>query len=358
MPDMDIASMDLAKGLKVSNFNVPPMLIDVVLKNPPTDLQKALKDDKLVIQKIIMASYGVLNKAKADFQSAATELDATFAKKPPVDEKEAVDRAKTLNVLCRQIADAQGKAATQAAEDEWKTQVRKKKNLSKYDGLFAARMTLGVISVAVSALHTALTFGATSAIAIATSAATIAGMCSDIHNHCRDMAKTEEDIIDTDKVLAKAWTNDKATAGKVGRELAAALGVPLVKSIGGLGTLLTEYSAKNARKDKLGDDLYKKAKELMKKIAAARKDVGPAMQKKLDAVGKQVDALLDRVGDLSKTSQAADRFAKSYGARYDIYRAMEGAKLGAAAEGTGLLVIAEGIVSASVSIVQVAAKLA
>ena len=125
MSDIEVTSIDLAQGLKVKNIVVPLMVVNVVLKNAPAGLIKAVKDDKVIIQKIAMAAFKALNKAKKDFQDAAVELDASYEKNLPADVKEAEERAKTLNTTCRQIAEAQSKTATGAAEDEWKTQVKK-----------------------------------------------------------------------------------------------------------------------------------------------------------------------------------------------------------------------------------------
>lgn len=358
MPDIDVTSIDLAQGLKVKNITVPPMNVDVVLKNAPAELQKALRDDKIIIQEIAMAAFDVLNKAKNAFQDAARELDASYEKKPPADMREAEDRVKTLNTVCKQIADAQGKAATKAAEDEWATQARKNKQLTKYDGLFALRIVLGVVAVAASLAHTIMSFGATSAVAIVSIAKTCASMGADIYNHCREMAKTEDDIIDSDKTVAAVWTDPKLTAGKVGRELAAALGAPVVKSIGGLQNLLTEYDAKNARKDKLADQLYDKAKNLMKTIKDASAEVGPEMQKKLKVLGAKTDDLLDRVGELSAAGKDSDAFSATYRARLKIYEAMRGAALGKAAKATGIAVLAGGAASTASTLVQIATALA
>jgi hypothetical protein len=72
------------------------------------------------------------------------------------------------------------------------------------------------------------------AITIIGATKTVAGMASDIYTFSRDIPKTENDIIGIDAALAKRWTDGKLTAGKVGDELAAALGMPFIKSIGGL----------------------------------------------------------------------------------------------------------------------------
>ncbi len=358
MPDIEVTSVDLAQGLKVKNIEVPSMVIDVVLKNPPSDLQKALKDDKVILQKIVMAAVDVLSDAKKAFQEGASKLDASYAKDPPSDMKEAEDRVKTFNNTCKQICDAQGKAAVQAAEAQWTAQTRKNKALAKYDGLFAMRVVLGVVSVAASVAHTIMTFGASSAVAILSIAKTCASMVTDIYNHCRDMEKAETDIINTDAALAKDWTDSKKTSGKVGKELAAALGVPFVKSIGGLEKLLTEYDGKNAKKDKLADQLYTKAKALMKSIKDAGEDAPADVQKKLKTMGTKADDLLDQIGKLSAAGKSNELFSETYRARLKVYQEMEGAKLGKTAAVTGIAVIAGGAAATADTIVEIAKALA
>ena len=358
MADLDITSVDLSAGLKLKNLVVPPMEIEVVYKNPPSDLIKAVKADRVIVQKLAGAVFDALKKARSDFAAAAQELDASYTKKPPEDMKEAEDRAHTLTVVCKQIAEVQKGVAVKAAADEWKTQAKKNKELTKYDGLFAVRLSLGVVGVAASVTHSVMSFGASSAVAIVSVAKTVVAMAKDIHNHCREMASTEKDIIDTDEVLAKTWVDTTKSAPKVARELATALGVPFVKSVGGLGNLLTEYDAKNARRDKLAEGLYAKAKELMKKIDETSKKAGPEMRKKLDGLGKKVTDLLDKVGEIVASSKLCDGFAKTYRARLDIYRKMEGKGLGGTAKATGVAVLAAGAAATADTIVSIAQALA
>jgi hypothetical protein len=242
--------------------------------------------------------------------------------------------------------------------DEWATQQKKNKALREYDGFFAARLVLGLIAIGASVVHTVMTFGASSAIAIVSIAKTVVAMGLDIQNHCRDMAKTEADIIKADDVLAKTWKNGTKSGGKVGRELAAALGVPFVKSIGGFGTLLKEYDAKNGRRGKLADDLWKKAKELMAKIAETSSKAGPEMKKKLTSLGAKVTDLLNQVGEIVSASTECDAFSASYHAHYDTYKAFEGKALSGVAKGSNIAVLAAGILSTADTILKVATALA
>ncbi|MGH7041391.1 MAG: hypothetical protein ACREFY_04575 [Acetobacteraceae bacterium] len=357
MPDIEITRVDLAQGLRPKNLEVPPTIIEVVLKNPPTALQKAIADDKLIVQKLAEAAFDKLKDARAAFSDGIKQIDESYGKKPPADEREALDRVKTLNNQCKQIAEAQSAAAVAAAEAEWKRAAKKNKDLAKFDAGFAFKMVVGTISVAASVISAILSMGVL-AITILGAAKTVVGMASAVYNFARDMDKTESDIIDTDLALAKTWTDDELTAGKTGKELAAALGVPFVNSIGGLGTLLDEYNAKNARKDKAADEMWKKAKVLMANIEKAPDSLSAEQKKSLDALGKQTTALLNQVGDVTALSKSNDLFYDAYKARLDTYEALRGGRLGATAKLTGGAAVLAGIVSTTNTILDIATKLA
>lgn len=357
MADFDITSIDLAEGLKTKNVVVPAMVVDVVLSNPPADLLKAWKGDKLIVQKVGGAAIDVLNKSRKTFQAAVKDIDDGYTKKPPADAREAEDRARTLTTVCKQIVDAQKSAAIAAATGEWNTYIKKNKDLTKFKVVFGVKTALGTISVAASVAAAVLSMG-TLAITILGAAKTVAGMAADIYNYCRDIAKAEQDIIDADKVLAETWTDDKLTAGKTGRELAAALGIPFVKSIGGLSKLLTEYNAKNAMKDQVAEKAWSKAKELMSTVSKAEKSAGASMKPALEKLGNEVGNLLDQISALSAASKSNDLFHKTYEARCATYEAMQGKKLGRAAGATGVLAMAAGIASTAKTMVDIAAKLA
>ena len=317
MPDITITEIDLAQGIKTKNVVVPEMLVEVLLKNPPAALQKALKDDKLILQKMAEAAFEKLVKARDAFRDGIADLDASYEKKPPADKAEAEDRAATLNAMCKKIATAQSDAASAAAEAEWDKQAKKNKDLTTFKVVFGLKMALGTISVAASVISAVLSLGVL-AITIVGAAKTVVGMAAEIYGFCRDMAKAEEDIIATDLDLAKSWENDKLTGGKVGKELAAALGVPFVKSIGGMDKLLDEYNAKNAKKDAAADAIWKQAKKLMEAIGKAPDRLSAEQQKTFDTLGKQVTKLLDEIGDLVKTSKSNDLFYEVYTRRLKV----------------------------------------
>ena len=357
MPDIVITSVDLAEGLKPKNLVVPPMRVDVTLKNPPPELQKAIKDGKLVLQKIEAAAFAVLKKARDDVRDAIVELDQSYAKNPPADKREAEQRAETLNAVCKKVAQAQSDVACAAAEAEWGRQDKKNKDLTKFKVVFGLKMTLGTISVAASVVSAVLSLGVL-AITIVGAAKTVAGMASDIYTFCRDIPKTENDIIGTDAALAKRWTNNKLTAGKAGDELAAALGIPFIKSIGGLENSLAEYSAKNAKMDHMADALWGQANKLMNSMEKAPPKPNEEFRKRLKQLGSTVTKLLDQISALSAASKSSDLFYDVYNARCNTYKAMEGGKLGKTAAATEVLVTLAGIASTADTVVDIASALA
>lgn len=216
MPDITITEINLADGIKAKNLVVPAMPVQVVLRNPPAALQKALKDDKLILQKLAEAAFERLKRARNDFRGAIADLDASYAKKPPADKAEAEGRVQMLNATCKMIAQAQGDAAAAAAQDAWARQAKKNKDLTVFQLVFGLKMALGTISIAGSVIAAVLSLG-TLAVTILGAAKTAVGMANAINTFCRDMAKAEEDIISLDATLAKSWQDKKVTAGKVGR---------------------------------------------------------------------------------------------------------------------------------------------
>jgi hypothetical protein len=352
-----IADFDLTAGLRAKNLVVPKMPVTVMIKSPPNGLEKALEAEKIVGQKVIEVAANQLKKLKDEVQSAITELDQNYEKKPPADVREAEDRAKTLNKTCEAIASAQEGAIAKAALNEWNKQVAKSDGLSKFKILFGLKMALGTISVAASVTSAALSMG-TLAITLLGTAKTLVSMGNEIRLFVRDIEKTEKDIIDEDKGLAERWTDKKLTAGKAGKELIAALGAPFVKSIGGLETLLKEYNAKNAEKDKSAEKMWGKAQDLMKATDKAPDKLDAKTEEALKAMGKAVTDLLNKISELQSVSKSNDVFYDAYSARCDTYKAMQGKALGRGADGTKLAAVIAGIASTADTIVGIATKLA
>ncbi len=357
MADLDIAEIDLAKGIKTKNIVVPPMIAKVVIVNAPPGLDKAFAKEKVAAQKVMAAAFEQLKKSQVAVAAAIADFDAGLDQKPPADKADAAERAKTFNTVCKQIAEAQSGAAVKAATTAWAVETKKVKDLQSFRIGFALRTTLGAISIAASIASAALSMGAL-AITIVGAAKTVASMAADIYNFCRDMDKAEGDIIKTDAVLAKTWTSPGVDFKKAAREIATALGAPFTASIGVLEKVLKEYNAKNGSKDEKAEKMYAKARELMAAIEKAPKSVSPAQQAALKALGTKVDELLSSTGTLSALSKSNDLFYSTYAARLTTYQDMRGARLGGAASATGALAVIAGVAATAKTIGEIALKLA
>ena len=358
MADLGIASIDLAAGLKLKKLYVPKTVVDVVIQNPPPDLVKAAKKDKLTLQPVIEAAFDSLATAKSEFQSALKDLDAKFDKNPLTTEKELADRAQTLNVLYKQIAQAQAAAAAKSAENAWAVATRKKKDLLKFKVKFWANAVLGVLSIAASVTSAVLSLGVL-AVTIVSAAKTCLQLAKSIYDYVRSLSALEKTIEEADLVIQQTW-NDKSNGGKiVGRELATALGVPFVKSIGSLRKNLNEYSAKCGVQDKAAQKMWTAAQEMMTAIGKLPEGAGD--QKTEKELGAAVTKLLDDISAAMKTSKLNDQFYADYEARAEKYEKMEGKLMFGGAKvspATEYLVKAGGLAASAKTVVDIAVKLA
>jgi hypothetical protein len=124
MADLELTRVDFARGLAVKNLVVPPMLARVVIPNARPELQKAFEKQKVVQQKVMLAAFEALENARGRVHSAIEQFDAGIGRRPPASEKEAEERAKTFNTVCKQIAEAQCGVPIKAATTAWQTQPR------------------------------------------------------------------------------------------------------------------------------------------------------------------------------------------------------------------------------------------
>lgn len=342
MPSMKLAEMDFSDGLKTKHLKVPAMKATVELKDIPKDLQKAADKDKLIIQHLIMAAYEQLNSSRKDIHGAFKDFDASLGKKPPETDKELADREKTINVMCKQITEAQGALAVKAVEKAWANYVSKKKDLGKFKLQFGWKMVqgsvsilAGTVSVAVNVAGAAATAGGATPVAIlgicasvGSMAKTAISMAAEIHTFARDIEKAEKDLRKTDDTLADAYSNGKLDFKAGAREVAAILGVPFIKSVGGMEKLLVEYHAKTAKIDEKSDKLYEHAKKLMKQIEKLEKEKLPkeamAMVKIL---GEKVTVTLDKIHELQANVKTKEAFYEQMNQHYECYKTLRGAPL-------------------------------
>ena len=342
MPGIKLAEMDFSAGLKTKHLKVPAMKATVELKDVPKDLQKAIDKDKLIVQHLIMAAYEQLNASKKDIHGAILDFDANLAKKPPASEKEMADREKTLNVFCKQATEAQGGLAVKAVEKAWANFVSKKKDMSKFKLQFGWKMVQGSISivagsvsVAANVAGAALTAGGATPVAIlgicmtvGSIAKTAVSMAAEIYTFARDIEKAEKYLRETDDVLANAYSSGKLDFKAGAREVAAILGAPFVKSVGGMQKLLVEFHAKTAKIDEKSEKLYQQAKKLIAQIEKLEKEKLPKEAAVLTKIlGEKATITLDKIHELQARVKTKDAFYEDMSQRYECYKTLRGAPL-------------------------------
>jgi hypothetical protein len=342
MPGVTLAEMDFSAGLKTKHMKVPAMKATVELKDVPKDLQKAIDKDKLIVQKLIEVAYEQLNSSRKDIQGAILDFDANLAKKPPASEKELADREKTINVLCKQMTEAQGGLAVKAVEKAWAGYISKKKDLSKFKLQFTWKMVqgsvsilAGTVSVAVNIAGAAASAGGATPVAILGICATVGSMAktavsmaAEIYTFARDIEKAEKSLRETDDTLANAYSDGNLNFKAGAREVAAILGVPFVKSVGGMEKLLVEYHAKTAKIDEKSDKLYQHAKKLMAQIEKLEKEKLPKEATALVKIlGEKVTITLDKIHELQARVKTKDAFYEQMSQHYECYKTLRGAPL-------------------------------
>jgi hypothetical protein len=318
--DIDITSLNLARGIKTKNIVVPSMMAQVTLKNPPKELEKAVKADKAIIQQVGNAAFAVLKKASDGIRATIEALDDKFEKTPP-DPAVAEKEAKGLASMCHGVADAQGKAAAAAALKVWTAYANSKSDLKQLRINFtttvgSASFSLGSAVAKMVASHGVYFKGLYDA------AKAVYTIGDAINTFFRDIDTTEAKIIDVDSGLERTWN----TAPKLAKaeELAKALGTPFLKTIGTLEALLKEYNAKLGAEAQTANKLYEKAKELMAKIENAPDTLNDSQKKQLAAMGVKVTGLLDKIGDALDLNKKGIDLYNSYTQHCATYKAMRG----------------------------------
>ena len=83
MPTLELTSMDLAKGLRCKNLDVPDMEITASLDNLSADQIKKIEKQTVPVNKLVLSAAGELNKVKADIQAAVMDVDNGWERNPP-----------------------------------------------------------------------------------------------------------------------------------------------------------------------------------------------------------------------------------------------------------------------------------
>jgi len=355
-----LAELDFTAGLKLRNFQAPRMPATVKLENPDAFKGYDTKKEKVVVQALIEEAYAGLRASQKEIQDALRDFDEGYGKQPPADEAEKAQRLKELESACRQITLAQQARVERRVEDRWELQRKRDSALTKLNLRFAAQITLNTISIAASAAVAALSLG-TLAVTLVGAAKTIVSTAVLIKGFAEDRDKAAQEVYALDQALWKIYMGPKmkGKAFRTAEEVASAVGVPFIPSVGKLESLVEDFLGKSARVDDQRQALYEQANKLMAvvaKIDAAK--AGPDNAKKLATLGKHVTTLLDRIHELARSVAGDDAFHQSYVERVKAYHALDGRALATAPAVITLGALAVGIALTAKSIVDVASALA
>ncbi|HZS83249.1 MAG TPA: hypothetical protein VFA50_10260 [Stellaceae bacterium] len=322
MAGLVVAELDFSAGLRCKNITVPAMPAVVEFKDPPKELVEAARKDKLVIQSVATAAYEQLKKSQQTVQAAIKDFDAKF--KMPSDLAKGRDAVKTFANTCAQICKAQEGLAVAAAKRAWDGYVAKNKAWTKYKVIFACKVTAASISLAASVAAAVVT-GGTTVVAVIGMAKTVAGMASDAYDFAKGIEKLEEGIRDEAVTLAKRFADPKVNWKATAKEIAAALGAPLVAGTTKMDQQLKDHVAKSGSLQKDAEKMWSDAKGIIEKL---RQIEGDDKRKQIVALlGNECTKLLDAIGTLNQKLRAADDFHATYTKTLAEMRALRSSKI-------------------------------
>ncbi len=310
----DLVSIDLAAGCSPKKLKLPKMDATVSFDDSSKEAKAAIKEDKLILQKLIAGATAGLNESKKTLQSEILAFDAKF--EPSADAKKNEDAVKAFNSVCANIVSAQTAKAENAVEKAWKDYASKNKKWATLKLKFAAKMAVGTIGLG-TAIGVAVASHGTTAIAVLGMAKKAVSMILDIRKLAQDVQKVEDGIESSAKALMDRYT--KIDWKGQAAEIAASLGTPFVNGVGKLDEDLKLHAGKIGQLQGNAESLYKHAKDMMKKIEEWEKTADGAAAKKAADAGKKADQMLSRIGDLSKQIDAAGKFQMAYEKLVDVF---------------------------------------
>jgi hypothetical protein len=355
-----LAELDLAAGLRTKNIEVPAMKAVVAWNNPDALKGYDTKQEKVVVQSLIDKAYTALTKARDEVKSAIEDFDAQLTKKPAADEKEAADRLRTFQNTCKQIVTAQQGKVEKEVESVWEMHKKRDKALTKLNLVFAAKIVFATLSLAASITLAALSVGALAPTIIG-AAKTVVSTALLVKDFAIGRDGVAKECYAMDQTLWKVYMGPqmKGQAFRTAKEVAQAAGMPFIDTVGKLEKRIEDFLAQSARVDKQNQKLFKEANTLMSETAGIdAKKAGAANAKLADQMGKQVDALLSEIGELSRSIDGDNAFYKTYTERCKVYNAMNGKAVGASAKAVEYGQLAASIAAAAKSVVDIAIKLA
>ena len=312
------------------------------------------------MQSLIEEAYAGLRVSQKEIQKALRDDDERYEKHPPADDAEKARRLKEVESVCRQIALAQPARVEKRVQDRWEVQRKRDSALTRLNLRFAVQIVLNAISLAASAAVAALSLG-TLAVTLVGAAKTLVSTAMLIKDFAEGRDKAAQEVYALDQALWKIYIGPrmKDTAFRTAEEVASAIGVPFVPSVGKLASRLEDFLGKSARIDEQRQKIYEQANKLLASVAkidAAK--AGAENAKKLATLGKHVTALLDRLHELARSIAGDDAFHQRYVDRIEAYHALDGRALSAAPAVISFGALAAGIALTAKSIVDVATTLA
>lgn len=355
-----LAEQDFAQGIRTKNIKVPKMPATLTLENPELLKDYDDKKESLLLQKLMVEAREGLNAAAKEIKEAIEDFDEKFGKDMPADEKEAKERIATFEAVCKKVAAAQESKVAKRVDDEWQMHKKREEALAKLNLKFAGDITLAGISLAISITVAALSMG-TLAVTLLGAAKTVVTTALRIKDFAGGRDKAAEEVEEIDASLAKIYLGPKmkGVAFKTAKEVAVAVGMPFMDSVGKFEKKIDDFLGKSARVDEDAQKLFEQANKLMAEIKKVDdKAVGPANAKLVDQMGRKTTELLNQIGTLRKSVDADNNFYKDKVARRKVYEDINGKALGSAVKGIEMAKDAAEIASLAKDIVDLALKLA
>jgi hypothetical protein len=355
-----LAELDFAADLKTKNIVVPPMRAVVVWDNADALKGYDTKKEKVILQSLIAEAFSGLKQAQKDIRAAILDFDERLGKKPAATRTEATERVRTFETVCRQITRAQQDKVERAVQARWEMHKKRDAALAKINLQFAAKIVLSAISLSASIAIATLSLG-TLAVTLIGTAKTVVSTALLIKDFAEGRDKAAKEVYAIDQALWKAYMGPKmkGKAFKSAKEVAAAVGIPFIESVGKLEGRLEDFLGKSARVDKDRQKLFESANKLLGAIAKVTPDqAGPDNAKRLKTMGDKTTALLEQIHQLALSVDGDNAFYRTNAARCKTYRELNGKALTAGAQALTFGVLVAGIVATAKSVVDIAVALA
>lgn len=328
-----LASVDLAGNLATRSVRVPPMNVSVTCSDPRLLAHYGDGRESIVLQRLQMKAFESIQEASREVQAAIRDFDDAMTRQPPASPREAAERQRTFESVCRNIASAQQANIDRAVQQEWGMQKQRDTALLASNVRFGVKLTMQTVSVAANATTTALL---PNPLSPAKAAYSLFRMGQTIQQFAKDREQAARSIEKGDAALVKLQAGDAADGGGAHgwrtrtRELVSAVHVPftqkLFRSVHHQEQKLDEFLAKSARVDKETRAMYAQAHELMATLADLP-EPPPGRPDPHADMRREVGGLLDSLGDLMQSIERDNAFYRHHQDRCRAFHAKQPAGL-------------------------------